>query len=1248
MSRRAAPTKRARTNTIWQEEVESTNRERLERFGDDLAFLRRRLGVFDFEELAAGTAALQLVPENSPFTARLELAEVLVASLTPRRGPTPDWGWLNSTALGPAGLGALDDPLENLFCEEIAFSDGPYLLLPSRTSEDGSSFSALLAALFAEPEILPEPLTQELFDLAYAGLRLSHAMATRAGLIRGLGDNARARRRVVVPDRRTFVRLRAAVTFSDADLLTMAGPETLTALLPLLRSEIPDERAPDFVSQSLSATPLLRTDGGIIVASPRSIAVALRHRLLVRVTESGLGSVVARAVHERHAASVRLSAQRSAWLPLGAVDEAEAKGVLWSRQLHRVDVDILADVMVVTDPLHRYDPSQVNGPWPDAQLVELAQERHASYAARTSARVLSLTLVQPIGRWIKTPFVFAEADGGRHRSLVMSIDDFAVIVALEGDDPLALWKFATACAALQHHPLLVWDALGLYEFHRRLDHALQGLALLDDPAGELMPIVVKPGSGSTLRREISRKFDPHPAAYIEPSVMVTVARAFGDQQRPIYLTELPQGEPGRLLSALEPPLWIVGPPLPVGSSIRQVHDALCDVIAYWIWQCAPALRHLGASDACSGVVRVEVLNPEEWQGGRTGTPVGPIVRCAIESDLLRVILLPGAALRCSGVDNSGERELMTAVLVSLFPQLLPEQVGGVIDTVLPLGPRRRIPAAATDPRLDGRNLPSLRAVQDFDLFELRREVGRWLLATGRRSGPVTPAERVPLLNAVVAHCYELMRELVGGLSPDGLLEALVLYHERLIFEDFLAHAGVESELRLWSTPAEVEARLRASLPEFAHALIASRFLIEYVVAQPPRGRELLGLAIYDQLLALSSEIVHLGVASDGIHHGIVDQQIKIDRSGVLRFSASDDTLLFADRLNIGLARERMATALHQTDWINPYAQRQDRAWQELEHAFAAAEGFDLTELIGAINALVEPSDPSATQVSVVSEDAVVATIARTIGSSAERAQSIVDYFVLQPRENFLLAPAPALPREVLPWRYNRTLSYYRRPLLRRGPDLLWGVRQLMASKLYLFELCHSGRLRRAPGTDLDRALNRLRSLDALAFNGYIASLFVAPRYAVAERVTQLNTTPLARADSSPIGDIDVLVADHALRILYSIDTKDHAPGRNPYEMDLESRQIFERVGGHPSLADRHLQRDAWLKRHRSDGLAHLHIDPSGPPWRVVSLLVFDRVLAVTARRGLPLPLLDVTTVEERVRSGSALVTPAELRSQSAV
>jgi hypothetical protein len=205
----------------------------------------------------------------------------------------------------------------------------------------------------------------------------------------------------------------------------------------------------------------------------------------------------------------------------------------------------------------------------------------------------------------------------------------------------------------------------------------------------------------------------------------------------------------------------------------------------------------------------------------------------------------------------------------------------------------------------------------------------------------------------------------------------------------------------------------------------------------------------------------------------------------------------------------------------------------------------------------------------------------------------------------------------------------------------------MASKLYLFELCRSGRLRRAPGTNLDRALNHLRSLDALAFNAYIASLFVPPRYAVAERVTRLNGTPLARNDGRPIGDIDVLVADQAQRTLYSIDTKDHAPGRNPYEMSVESRQIFERVGGHPSLADRHLERDAWLKRHRNDALAHLRIEASGPPWRVVSLLVFDRVLAITARRALPLPLLDVTSLEERLRAGSPLVTPAELRSRVA-
>jgi hypothetical protein len=1247
MKRQRAPTTNAKIRGIRPNDLDSAHQKRIARFGEDLAFLRRRLGAFDFDQLVSGVAALELVTENSPFTARLELAETLVASLAPRRGATPDWGWLNAPAMGPGGLGAMDDPLEYLFCEEIAFTDGPYLVLPSRTNEDGSSFQALLAALFSEPSILPEALTQELFELAYAVLRLSHAMATKANLVRGLGDDTHARQHVVVPVRRRFDRLRSTVTFSEADLVALAGPTTLAVLAPLIRPAAVHQRPPDFINPTLVATPLERTDAGVIVASPRSLAVALRHRLLTRITERGLGAVGARAIHERHAAAAQLGARRFGWMPLAGTREAKAKGVLWSRQLYLVDAELIADVIVVTDPLHRYDPSQVTGPWPGAQLVTLAGELHGSYAARTKTRVLSLTLVQPIGRWIETPFAFADAEGGRHRSLTMTVDDFGVIAALEAGDPLALWKFATACAALKGHSLLVWDALGLYEFHRRLHHALQGLAPLDHQAGGRVPIVVKPGSGSTLRREISDKFDPHPAPYANPEVMVTVARVFGDQPRPIYLTEVPQDEPGRLMTALDRPLWIIGPSLPFGSTERLIHDALCDVIAYWIWQGAPALGELGASDACAGVVRVESLDLEEWQGDRAGTPVGPIVQTAGESDQLRVTLLPGAALRCYGADNSGEREIMSAVLAGLFPQLVAEQITGVIDRVLPLGPRRRIPALTTDPRFDTRNLPALRTTQDFDLFELRRRVGTRLLSTGRRSGPVHASERVPLLNAVVGHCYELLRERVRRLSSKGLLEAFVLFHERLICEDYLTHAGVESELRLWSTPNEVEARLRVSLPEFAHALVASRFLIEYIVARPPRGREALGLTAYDELLALASEIVHLGMTSDGIQYGVVEQQIMVDRSGALRFGADDATVLFADRLNTGLARERIAAALQQGDWSNPYAERQERAWQKLEHAFAEAEGFELTELIGAINALVEPSDPTASQASAVPEGTVVATIAKAVGCSTTRAQAIVNYFALGPRDDFLVPPAPASRLEVLPWRYNRTLSYYRRPFLRRSRDLVWGVRQLMASKMYLFELCRDGRLRRTPGTSLDRALNKLRSLDALAFNAYIASLFRPPRYAVAERVTQLNRTLLARSNKDPIGDIDVLVADRAQRTLYSIDTKDHALARNPYEMDIESRHIFERVGRHPSLADRHLERDAWLRQHRTDALAHLRLDSSGPPWRVVSLLVFDRVLAVTARRGLPLPLLDVTTLEERVRGGSVLVTPAELRGRPA-
>lgn len=95
--------------------------------------LLRRWRRWDGAELCVRLATLQLVADNTPFSARLLAASNVAATLTAVGGTgTPSLDWLNGDVFGREGFGRLDDPYEEWFTESVPFFGGPYTILPGR------------------------------------------------------------------------------------------------------------------------------------------------------------------------------------------------------------------------------------------------------------------------------------------------------------------------------------------------------------------------------------------------------------------------------------------------------------------------------------------------------------------------------------------------------------------------------------------------------------------------------------------------------------------------------------------------------------------------------------------------------------------------------------------------------------------------------------------------------------------------------------------------------------------------------------------------------------------------------------------------------------------------------------------------------------------------------------------------------------------------------------------------------------
>ncbi len=240
-----------------------------------------------------------------------------------------------------------------------------------------------------------------------------------------------------------------------------------------------------------------------------------------------------------------------------------------------------------------------------------------------------------------------------------------------------------------------------------------------------------------------------------------------------------------------------------------------------------------------------------------------------------------------------------------------------------------------------------------------------------------------------------------------------------------------------------------------------------------------------------------------------------------------------------------------------------------------------------------------------------------LGWAREQVACVLDLLTLTPRADFLSPFEPYRQEDTYPWRYNRRLSYMRRPFIfrRRGDvtEVLWGNRHLYRAALSLLRLCLSGRFQ-ASSQDMKQVMGTILHREGKEFNdAVVAALKDNPELIVVPRVKGIGDLP---------GDIDVLVADPARRRLGILECKDFAAARMPHEIDFELKKLFQGKHGEKSMIEK---RADWARKHVGDLLNRLGLGGTEHTnrWHVEPLIVVSQELLSPYLRRSPIPVVSL-------------------------
>ena len=983
------------------------------------------------DSLLRCSGGLQLLPDNATkwlrFARLVEATRAARPAHPQRRATSAEIETLlTDPPIASEWVLANEDPFEGPFTAPVVFDDAEYLTVPGAVANAATVCQFLLQALNELPAEAAE--VRELMRRDAARLLwISDTAARCGGLERWQEPKCEKDRGVHIPPVEELRCLNAAVCIDGPDLeIRFGGLEGFSDLCwptkriawKRNRTRLTDDRALLFPLSLNSAS------NGLIVPSPNQLSLSVVHRVAARAAASGVHHHLMAAFERAVLAETERLCQQMRWVPLGSSLTLPPSSTVQDA-VFAFDVDKIAHVVVFADDLDRYEAARPHAATDSTSQMQRINKRmqHVRDAVRAvdpAGEVLHLMLMVPIGRPMHADF--AELEGEGRSVLLLTIDELRTIAYHERDDCLGLWRFAKA---LDELPLPGYgtannaaDAYALYLQSDRRPRRLGG--------PEARCILLPPGFGAPLTVRERRRSDAHAIHLPDGSGAVPVSREAVNESVRVYV---PQREDLRHLRLVELalPCWVGAHG--VGTQSQRFCAGVADALSLHLWRIRDLVdTHLDkiAEGASCVVVDIEDPDGSVLSFADVDNADAPWFEIAVDRDEHRITvqLRPNAAARLSRVADAAEEELVVEVARSLAS--LAGRPSAVVDADLAdigihEGPRFMHVGIGYVPGVHGgAQLPGCRLKYRLELDGVVDDIDAIASGLGLEFGPVPAERRVEIIVEIVRTLDGRLRRKLRELDPDTTFELLASEQERMQRDRTMLRVMAPNPFTDADSGGDMSSAIE-KCHEIDQSALASRYLIESAVRCVRGGHRPMSLSRYDELLAISQQMIALGSIGDAYRLGLSDTELYFREPGCLRMDLSDPYCqAVGDRTYIN-ARALTAQDLL-AEWAN-FMESQDSPpvvdLSEESAVFEAEFGVPFIGFLEAVERLSELAAGNDVQVRTMPVPDLLHDLATTTELDQQQATRMINMMSLR------AAPADGEPDlfdpDFTPWRYARKL-----------------------------------------------------------------------------------------------------------------------------------------------------------------------------------------------------------------------------------
>ena len=655
-------------------------------------------------------------------------------------------------------------------------------------------------------------------------------------------------------------------------------------------------------------------------------------------------------------------------------------------------------------------------------------------------------------------------------------------------------------------------------------------------------------------------------------------------------------------------LWIKAKDIKDGKQLN-LYYMLLDMLSYWLSECRFVLNQIKCFKRTYEIQVVLTDEADQYQlFDKDIRSLKETLEICDAFPVLELWVSPESFqyLKCN--DNSREKEFMQIVIKHLN-----KMISGNNKLDLNIEPLFINPMRKKFHFLNYENNPCFKPVlnqdnhfvhgEDEDM--LLDEIGEELIRSSKwYIGVVHDSkQKSDLMHAVVDILFKKLQEEVRVLDPKNLLEIFYNDLEKLLYKNVLYHQRYAQDIACYP---EREEYILEKINTNNKTSVALKFLVEYVAAIPPKGNVPIGEGQYERLLAICFLIIDWSYKNDLFYYNIFDTPVEILKSHRVGLKHGEFEHMYT--VNQTVRKNQLLSSSTFKDAIQ-WVERKNYL-NDIDIVFEKEFGYTLKQLVDFVEGLNEYSKTLKGDTVFTAKTNEIIEYLTTNYSELDKdtISLIIESVSLMRRDKYLPAPKPFRNEDVYPWRFNRELSFVRRPILIRDDEMIWGNRQLSHMILFVLDLIDNGKLK-AKSNEMGSLIGEISDARGAELNELIyLKLKSFNSFDVYSNVSKVNKNHIAE-NKNTLGDIDVLIIDRQYHKIIAGEVKGFNVSRNPYEMYLEYKKMFESTKKKRCFYDKHCRRVDWCNKHIEDFKIQYNLEDV--EWEVVGLFILDQPLIST-------------------------------------